>query len=148
MTQPPADLHEMRTGSAQTSLLAEGRNLIPTKVVELPLAERPRDQPTPAVAAWLVDEARRLPSAARFVDEFAGRMLATGLPPLRVTLHCGALHSQFPGATVMIAHEVADLIAPCGNRVTRKPWIGPCAGDPFGESSYAAPSMAEGARLT
>jgi hypothetical protein len=83
-------------------------------------------------------------------------MLATGQPLLRVTLHCGTLHPQFLGATytwwrasgrsqaVMIAHEVADLIPPRGNRVTRKPSIGPSAGDPSGESSCAAPSMAEG----
>jgi hypothetical protein len=96
----------------------------------LPQAERPRDQSIAAVAAWLVDEARRLPSAARFVDEFAWRMLATGLSLLRVTLHCGTLHPQFLGATytwwrtsgrtraLMIAHEIADLIptatARCG----------------------------------
>jgi adenylate cyclase len=131
MTQPSADLHETRTGSAQTPSLAEGRNLILTEEAELPPAERPRDQSTAAVAAWLVDEARRLPSAARFVDEFAWRMLATGLPLLRVTLHCGTLHPQFLGATytwwrisgrtraVMIAHEVADLIPYADNPVRR-----------------------------
>ena len=127
----------MRTGSAETPLLAEGRNLILTEEVELPPAERPRDQSIAVVAAWLVDEARRLPSAARFVDEFAWLMLASGLPLLRVTLHCGRLHPLFLGATytwwrtsgrtqaVMIAHEVADLIPPRGNRVTREPSIGP-----------------------
>jgi class 3 adenylate cyclase len=76
MTQRPRNLHEMSTESAQTPLLAEGRNLILTEEVELPRAERPRDQSIAAVAAWIVDEARRLPSAARFVDEFAWRMLA------------------------------------------------------------------------
>jgi adenylate cyclase len=121
----------MSTGSAETALLAEGRNLILTEEAELPQAERPRDQSIAAVAAWLVDEARRLPSAARLVDEFAWRMLATGLPLLRVTLHCGTLHPQFLGATytwwrtsgrtraVMIAHEVADLIPYADNPVQR-----------------------------
>jgi adenylate cyclase len=121
----------MSTGSAETPSLAEGRNLILTEEAELPQAERPRDQSIAAVAAWLVDEARRLPSAARFVDEFAWRMLATGLPLLRVTLHCGTLHPQFLGATytwwrtsgrtraVMIAHEVADLIPYADNPVRR-----------------------------
>ena len=121
----------MRTASAQTPSLAEGRNLIVTEEVELPPAERPRGQSTAAVAAWLVDKARRLPSAARFVDEFAWRMLASGLPLLRVTLHCGTLHPQFLGATytwwrtsgrtraVMIAHEVADLIPYADNPVQR-----------------------------
>jgi hypothetical protein len=83
-------------------------------------------------------------------------MLATGLPLLRVMLYCSTLHPQFLGATytgwrscdrtqaVMIAHEVADLIAPSGNRVTRKPSIGPCVRNPSDESSCAAPSMAKG----
>jgi hypothetical protein len=45
----------MRTASDQTPSLAEGRNLILTEEVELPQAERPRDQSIAAVAAWLVD---------------------------------------------------------------------------------------------
>ena len=45
MTQPPADLREMRTGSAQTPSLAEGRNLILTEEAEWPPAERPHDLP-------------------------------------------------------------------------------------------------------
>jgi hypothetical protein len=69
----------MSTGRAETPSLAEGRNLILIEDVGLPQSERPRDQSIAFVAAWLVDEARRLPSAARFVDEFAWRMLATGL---------------------------------------------------------------------
>jgi adenylate cyclase len=121
----------MSTGRAETPLLAEGRNLILIEEVGLPQSERPRDQSIAFVAAWLVDEARRLPSAARFVDEFAWRMLATGLPLLRVTLHCGTLHPQFLGATytwwrtsgrtraVMIAHEVADLIPYADSPVLR-----------------------------
>ena len=119
----------MSTGRVETPLAAERRNLILIEEVGLAPSQRPRDQSIASVAAWLVDEARRLPSAARFVDEFAWRMLATGLPLLRVTLHCGTLHPQFLGATytwwrtsgrtraVMIAHEVADLIpyadSPC-----------------------------------
>src|SRR4051812_299600 len=121
----------MSTGRAETPLLAEGRNLILTEEVGLPEAERPRDQSIAAVAAWVVDEARRLPSAARFVDEFAWRMLATGIPLLRVRLHCGTLHPQFLGATstwwripgrtqaVMIAHEIFDLIPYADNPVRR-----------------------------
>jgi hypothetical protein len=118
----------MSTGSAETPSLAEGRDLILTEEAELPQAQRPRDQSIAAVAAWLVDEARRLPSAARFVDEFAWRMLATGLPLLRVTLHCGTLHPQFLGATFAaladaphrvvgvrdeIGHFVRDHDGPC-----------------------------------
>jgi hypothetical protein len=39
-----------------------------------------------AIAEWLVGPARHIASGAAF-DEFAWRMLATGLPLLRVTLH-------------------------------------------------------------
>lgn len=112
----------MTTGGGQTPALAEGRNLILIEEVELSSAERPRDQSTAAVAAGLVDEAHRLPAATRFADEFAWRIPATGLPLLRVTLHCGTLRPLFLGATytwwrtsgrtraVMFAHEVADII--------------------------------------
>jgi adenylate cyclase len=69
--------------------------------------------------------------AGRAFDEFAWRMLGTGLPLLRVTLHSLTLHPQFLGTTftwwrstgqtvqTMIAHEVADLIAAEENPVRR-----------------------------
>jgi adenylate cyclase len=112
-------------------VLVRGRHVVTTEIVVLPEAERPRGGSLAAVAAWLVDDARRLPSAARFVDQFAWRLLAAGLPLLRVTLHCPTLHPQFLGATytwwrtsgrteaVMIAHEVTDMIAYADNPVRR-----------------------------
>jgi hypothetical protein len=74
-------------------------NLILTEEAESPHAKRPCDEKTAAPAAWLIDEARRLPSATRFVDEFAWRILATGLSLLRVTLYRATLNRQFFGAT-------------------------------------------------
>jgi hypothetical protein len=51
-------------------------NLILSEEAESPPAERPCDEKTTAAAAWLIDEARRLSSATRFVDELAWRILA------------------------------------------------------------------------
>jgi len=64
-------------------------------------------------------------------DEFAWRLVAAGMPLLRVTLHTATLHPQFLGTTitwwrdtgesvqVMIAHEVADTIPYEKNPVRR-----------------------------
>jgi len=83
------------------------------------------------IAEWLVGPARALPSSAHALDAFAWRLLAAGLPLLRVTLHSPTLHPQFLGATsqwwrttgqtqeFMIAHEIADLIPYAENPVMR-----------------------------
>src|SRR5262249_58416350 len=75
--------------------------------------------------------AREIPSGLQVFDEFAWRMLATGLPLLRVTLHSGTLHPQFLGTTfiwwrtsgkseqTLIAHEITDLIHYEDNPVQR-----------------------------
>jgi hypothetical protein len=39
-------------------------------------------------------DARRIGSAVHAVDEYAWRLLAAGLPVIRVTLHSGTLHQQ------------------------------------------------------
>jgi hypothetical protein len=67
------------------------------EVVERPPAERPAPDSLDAIAEWLVGPARRIASGARALDEFAWRMLATGLPLLRVTLHSPTLHPQYLG---------------------------------------------------
>jgi adenylate cyclase len=101
------------------------------EVVERPPAERPAPDSLDAIAEWLVGPARRIASGARALDEFAWRMLATGLPLLRVTLHSPTLHPQYLGATfvwfrttgqtvqTLIAHEVTDMIRPEDNPVRR-----------------------------
>ncbi len=106
--------------------------LLPTvEVVERPATERPAHDSLDAIAEWLVGPARRIASGIRAFDEFAWRMLATGLPLLRVTLHTSTLHPQYLGATfvwfrttgqtvqTLIAHEVADMIRPEDNPVRR-----------------------------
>jgi adenylate cyclase len=84
-----------------------------------------------AISNWLVGAAREIASGARAFDEFAWRMLAAGLPLLRVTLHTRTLHPQFLGATfiwwrttgqtvqTLVAHEVAELIPHSANPVWR-----------------------------
>ena len=101
------------------------------EVVERPPAERPAHGSLDGVAEWLVGPARRIASGARAFDDFAWRMLATGLPLLRVTMHSTTLHPQFLGATfvwfrttgktvqTLIAHEVRDLIRVEENPVRR-----------------------------
>src|SRR5712691_11783116 len=101
------------------------------EVVERPPAERPAHGSLDGVAEWLVGPARRIASGARAFDDFAWRMLATGLPLLRVTMHSTTLHPQFLGATfvwfrttgktvqTLIAHEVRDLIRDEENPVRR-----------------------------
>src|SRR5216684_3071495 len=106
--------------------------LVPiVEVVERPPAERPAPDSLDGVAEWLVGPARRIASGARAFDEFAWRMLATGLPLLRVTMHSGTLHPQYLGATfvwwrttgqtvqTLIAHEVTAMIRPEENPVRR-----------------------------
>jgi adenylate cyclase len=113
------------------------RRLLPTgETVERPPAERPAHDSFDGISEWLLGPARRIPSAASAFDEFAWRMLATGLPLLRVTLHSLTLHPQFLGTTftwwrstgqtvqTLIAHEVAELIPLEQNPVRRVVVVG------------------------
>jgi adenylate cyclase len=107
------------------------RYVLTAGVVERPVAERPTSDSLDAIAEWLVGEAREIPEGLDAFDEFAWRMLATGLPLLRVTLHSGTLHPQFLGTTLiwwrtsgqseqtLIAHEITDLIHYEDNPVQR-----------------------------
>jgi len=90
------------------------------EVFERPTAERPTADSIDAIADWIVGPARQIVSAVHAFDEFAWRMLAAGMPLLRVMLHSGVLHPQFLGTTFvwwrttgqtvqyLIAHEVAE----------------------------------------
>jgi adenylate cyclase len=101
------------------------------EVVERPEAERPVADTIDNILEWLTGPAQRIASASRAFDEFAWRLLAAGLPVLRVSLHAGTLHPQYLGATytwwrtearttvIMIAHEVLDLIPHNENPVLR-----------------------------
>ena len=107
------------------------RYVVTTGVVERPVAERPTKESLDAVAEWLVGAALAIPSGLEAFDEFAWRMLATGLPLLRVTLHSGTLHPQFLGTTLiwwrtsgqseqtLISHEITNVIDYEDNPVQR-----------------------------
>lgn len=120
------------TKDAQSFSLGIDPRLVPiVEAMERPPAERPAHDSLDAIAEWLLGPARRIASGIRAFDEFAWRMLATGLPLLRVTLHTSTLHPQYLGATftwfrttgrtvqTLIAHEVTDLIRYEDNPVRR-----------------------------
>lgn len=83
------------------------------------------------IADWLLESPRQISEGIAGFDEFAWRLVAAGMPLLRVTIHTPTLHPQFLGTTitwwrdtgetvlVMIAHEVADAIPHEKNPVRR-----------------------------
>jgi adenylate cyclase len=125
-------LRSERLGEALSSaLIVEGRNIIVTEVVERAVAERPGHDTVESIMAWLIGGARQNASFARTIDELSWRLVAAGIPVLRVNLRGGTLHPQFLGSVyiwwrtsaqtqeIMITHEVADLIPPAQNPVMR-----------------------------
>jgi adenylate cyclase len=116
---------------APSAVIVEGRNVIVTEVAERAVAERPAHDTIGSILEWLIGGARRVSSFARTIDELSWRLVAAGMPLLRVSLRGGTLHPQFLGATyvwwrtsaqtqeIMITHEVADLIPPAENPVVR-----------------------------
>src|SRR5260370_17603961 len=117
--------------AASSSLIVEGRNVIVTEVVERAVAERPGHDTIERIIEWLTGDARQIGSFARMIDELSWRLVAAGIPLLRVNLRGGTLHPQFLGAVyvwwrtsaqteeIMITHEVADLVPPAQNPVMR-----------------------------
>jgi adenylate cyclase len=85
--------------------------------------QRPATDHIDAIAEWIVGPARKLASATAAFDEFSWRLVATGLPLLRVTMHGGTLHPVYLGAALiwwrttgqtelrMITHEVRESVA-------------------------------------
>src|SRR5579862_9872343 len=67
------------------------------ETIERPPEERPAADRIDAIADWLVGPARQLETPAAAFDEFSWRMLATGLPLLRMTIHGATLHPLFFG---------------------------------------------------
>jgi adenylate cyclase len=106
-------------------------HILVREVVSRSPEDRPAGDTVDGVAEWLVGPARHNPSGAASFDEFAWRLLAAGLPLLRVTLHVGTIHPQFLGTTmvwwrdtgrttqVLIGHEIADAIPYEKNPVRR-----------------------------
>jgi adenylate cyclase len=97
--------------------------LAPTvEVFERPLRERPTAQTLSTIGEWLLGPSRQIARALLAFDEFAWRLLATGLPVVRVSLQAAVVHPQFFGTHVvwwrttgqttqtMITHELVDLM--------------------------------------
>jgi adenylate cyclase len=96
-----------------------------------PPERRPAHDTIDNIADWLLEAPRQLSEGLGSFDEFAWRLVAAGIPLLRVTLHTPTLHPQFLGSTItwwrdtgetvqaMIAHEVADAIPYEKNPVRR-----------------------------
>jgi adenylate cyclase len=117
--------------TASSSLIVEGRNIIVTEVVESAVAERPAHDTIEAILEWLIGGARQSSSFARAIDELSWRLVAAGMPLLRVSLRGGTLHPQFLGSVyvwwrtsartqeIMITQEVADLVLAAQNPVVR-----------------------------
>jgi adenylate cyclase len=92
---------------------------------------RPRHDTIDNIADWILEAPREISEAIASFDEFAWRLVAAGMPLLRVTLHTPTLHPQFLGTTInwwrdtgetvqlMIAHEVAEAIPYEKNPVAR-----------------------------
>jgi adenylate cyclase len=107
------------------------RSLPKLATFERPPAERPTHDSLEAIAEWLVGPGRRHREGVRAFDEFAWRMLAAGVPLLRLTLHARTLHPQYLGTTftwwrttgqtvqVLVRHEVLDVVPDAENPVRR-----------------------------
>jgi adenylate cyclase len=119
-------------GEAESSsLIVQGRNVIVTEVIERAVAERPAHDTIASISEWLIGGARQIGSFARTIDELSWRLVAAGMPLLRVNWRGGTLHPQFLGSVyvwwrtsaqtqeIMITHEVADLVPPAQNPVMR-----------------------------
>jgi adenylate cyclase len=108
-----------------------GQDLVTGETVSRPPETRPTSDTIDNIRMWLAAAARTTPSLTRIVDEMAWRLLAAGLPVMRVTLSISTLHPQFLGASyvwwlptaqtveVMIGHEVGERIPYAENPVLR-----------------------------
>ncbi|HEV2099609.1 MAG TPA: hypothetical protein VGR45_11875, partial [Stellaceae bacterium] len=65
-----------------------------------PPEQRPTHDTIDNIADWLLGSPRQLSDGIASFDEFAWRLVAAGVPLLRVTLHTGTLHPQFLGTTL------------------------------------------------
>jgi adenylate cyclase len=104
-------------------------HIVLRQTIARPPAERPAHDTIAGIAEWLVGSARHIMPGAAAIDELAWRLLAAGLPLLRLTLHVGTVHPQFLGTTmtwwrdtgetteILIRHEVVDMIPPDRNPV-------------------------------
>jgi adenylate cyclase len=92
------------------------------QVFERPHDDRPTAQTIATIDDWLLGPARQLAHGLHAIDEFIWRLLATGLPLMRVSVHVPVVHPQYFGTNLvwwrstgqttqtMITHELVDLL--------------------------------------
>jgi adenylate cyclase len=92
------------------------------EVFERPHDDRPTAQTIATIDDWLLGPARQIDHGLYAFDEFVWRLLATGLPLMRVSLHVPVVHPQYFGANAvwwrstgqttrsMITHELVELL--------------------------------------
>jgi adenylate cyclase len=117
--------------TAPRSYIVDGQNIVTESVYERPVAERPACDTIEGITRWLNGEARAETSFTRLLDEFSWRLVAAGVPLIRVSVHGGTLHPQFRGSAhvwwrdtgrtqkIMITYEVADIVPYPENPVRR-----------------------------
>ncbi len=98
---------------------------------ERPPDRRPGHATCAEIAAWLAGPAHRIERTAELFDEYCWRIVAAGIPLLRVTCHVGTIHPQFTGFSVQwwrkrglttdvaLLHEVRDTPAFQNNTIRR-----------------------------
>jgi adenylate cyclase len=92
------------------------------EVYERPHDDRPTAQTIATIDDWLLGPARQIVRGLHAFDEFVWRLLATGLPVMRVSLHVPVVHPQYFGTNLvwwrstgqttqtMITHELVELL--------------------------------------
>ena len=130
-----------------------GPNIRTEAVYERPIAERPHHDTLESISDWLIDAARRNPSFAEIIAEFAWRLVAAGAPLLGASLHGQTLHPQFLGATylwwrdpgqthtLMIEHGIAERTPYAGNIVRRVREGGELCGGDWTKSAPSYPAL-------
>jgi adenylate cyclase len=83
-----------------SALIVEGQNVIVTELVERAIGERPAHDTIGSILEWLTGGARQSSSFARTIDELSWRLVAAGIPVLRVNLRGGTMREQGSGAIV------------------------------------------------
>ena len=98
---------------------------------ERPPERRPQQATFAEIAAWLAGPAHRLERSAELFDEYCWRLVAAGLPLVRVTWHVGTIHPQFTGFSVQwwrrtgqtidvaLLHEIRDTPSYQNNTIRR-----------------------------
>src|SRR5262249_59682528 len=72
---------------------------------ERPPERRPKSATVAEIAAWLAGPAHRIERTAELFDEYCWRMVAAGIPLLRVTFPVGTIH---PPVTRFFLHSLGQ----------------------------------------